>query len=466
MNLLLKTAFRNIFRNTRRSLMTISAIAVGAMSMLLFGEFVNYIVLGLQTNAVKQGGHVALFRNGYFKYGSGNPSAYGIPDYSSVISLLSQDPLLKSRIAVITPTINLFGIAGNFDADVSKTFFGVGLVPLDYRQMQKWDEYDMGRGYPRSETGLVDDDITRGFVGAGVGRILGLCKPLHLTDCPSKQPPIISGSPSLNRDFSSLTGRDKDLTSRDQNSTLPRLDLLAGTTAGAPNVVSLYVDRAVPLGVKELDDSFIGMHFNLAQQLLFGRSEHQAISIVLQFHNTEEMSPARARIEQLIREKRLDLEVRDLLELQPFYKQVVSMFGSIFSFIAAIMGVIVLFMVINTMSMSVMERTQEIGTLRALGVKRKGIRLQFLIEGLIIGVLGATAGILLGSAAAEIINHAGLTWLPPGQAAPVPLNVLTNRSGGLMFGIWLGLCLMAALASFIPANRAARMKVVDALGHV
>ncbi|MFX8354967.1 FtsX-like permease family protein, partial [Acinetobacter baumannii] len=69
------------------------------------------------------------------------------------------------------------------------------------------------------------------------------------------------------------------------------------------------------------------------------------------------------------------------------------MFGTIFGFIAVIMGVIVLFTIANTMSMSVMERINEIGTLRALGQRRSGVRRQFLAEGFLLGLFGATLGV-------------------------------------------------------------------------
>ena len=79
--MLFKIALRNILRNRRRSAMTGSAIAVGALAMLLFGGFTNYIFTGFQTGVVQRIGHLTVFRNGYFLYGAGNPAAYGIDDY-------------------------------------------------------------------------------------------------------------------------------------------------------------------------------------------------------------------------------------------------------------------------------------------------------------------------------------------------------------------------------------------------
>jgi putative ABC transport system permease protein len=130
------------------------------------------------------------------------------------------------------------------------------------------------------------------------------------------------------------------------------------------------------------------------------------------------------------------------------------------------MGVIVLFTVVNTMGTSVVERTNEIGTARAMGVRRSGIRLQFVVEGAILGAFGATLGVGLGQLLAVLFNRTGATWTPPGQAAPVPLEVMTAEVGGLLVGAWFGLVVMATIAAAVPANRAARLKVVDALRHV
>jgi putative ABC transport system permease protein len=462
-------AARNITRNHRRSLMTISAIAVGTMSMMLFGEFVSQIFVTLETQNVVRSGHIALFRSGYYQYGAGNPAAYGIHDYQSVAHLIGEDPVLKPMINVVTPTINLFGIAGNFDAEASKTFVGLGVRPADYNRMHRWDEHNLKLASSAADEPLNEINETHGFIGTGLARILGLCEPLKMGDCPRQkggdQVTTIMQSGELNRDFSSLA-EDKQTDSEAEKETAPRLDLLAATANGAPNVVNFYVDKAIKQGVKEYDDAFVIMNFKLAQQLLYGRGEKKAVSIVLQLHRTKDIPDARARLEMLIKEKGLDLETRELTELQPFYKQAVGMFLAIFSFISIVMAVIVLFTVVNTMSMSVMERTHEIGTLRAMGVKKKGIALQFVLEGILLGLIGATVGIIIGSVAGEFINHAGLTWNPPGQAYLTPFLVRTRGVAHLVFGIWIGLGLMSTIAAWIPAHRAAQMKIVDALGHI
>jgi putative ABC transport system permease protein len=462
--MLFKIAVRNIFRNRRRSAVTGSAVAVGAAALLVFGAFQAYVFAGLQTGIVQRSGHLTVFRDGYFLFGAGNPAAYGIDDYPGVMKLIAGDPGLQPLINVMTPTLSLFGIAGNFEGgnDAAKTFFGIGVVPSDSDRMRQWNEFGAGKPYVPDHK-LADDDPTRGFVGIGLARILGLCTRLEIANCPAPPAAPSDTIASTGEDFSDLTRQD--LQSAPANK-LPRLDLLGATAGGAPNVLSLYVSGAESQPARELDDSFVGMHLALAQQLLYGRGEHKVTGIVLQLHHSADLELARARLAALFKAHALALDVRDFTELQPLFKQVVGFFGAIFLFIAIIMGVIVLFTVVNTMTMTVMERTNEIGTTRAMGVRRAGIRRQFLLEGWLLGAIGASIGVAVAFAIALAVNQAGLTWTPPGNVAPVPLRLDLIGRWPLIGGTWAGLVLIATLAALFPANRAARLPVVDALRHV
>jgi putative ABC transport system permease protein len=469
MKLLLKIAFRNMLRNLRRSLMTGSAVAAGALALLLFGGFAAYIFAGLETNNVQRIGHLTVFRAGYFLLGAGNPAAYGIDHYRDVIALIERDPVVGPMINVITPTQSLVGIAGNFSGSVeaSKTFLGTGLIPSNRERMRQWDEFRASAGYVPDRR-MSDDDPSGGEIGVGLARVLGLCGPLGLHGCPALPAArSFSGETTgaAQRDLTDLAARDLAAGAQGSNPT-PQIDLLAATAGGAPNVVQLAVGGAEPQGVKELDDNFVAMPLGLAQQLVYGRGEHKATGIVLQLHRSEDLPAAHARLTTLFRQKHLDLEVRDFGELSPFYGQVKNMFSAIFLFIALVMGVIVLFAVVNTMTMNVMERTNEVGTIRALGVRRAGIRSQFTVEGVLIGAIGATVGAVLALAIAALVNDAGLTWIPPGNATAVPLRLDVAGRAALVGGAWLGLAIVTTLAALLPANRAARLPVVDALRHV
>jgi putative ABC transport system permease protein len=469
MSLLFKIVLRSILRNRRRSIMTGSAVAAGSLALLLFGGFTSYIFAGLETGNVQRSGHLTVFHSGYFLFGDGNPGAYGISQYRDVMRLIHDDPVLRPMINVLTPTQSVVGIAGNFSGsvDASKTFLGVGVVPSDRDRMREWDPYATGAIHA-PDARMADNEENTGLLGFGMARVLGLCGPLRLQGCPAVPDTQVNRDPaasSVNTDVLDLASRDTGArtgATRD----VPQIQLLAATAGGAPNVVSLTVAGVERQGVRELDDNYVIMDLPLAQQLAYGRGEHKVTGIVLQLERTSQMPAARTRLAALIRQHRLPLEIRDFGELNPFYGQVVNLFSGIFLFIALVMGMIVLFAVVNTMTMNVMERTNEIGTTRALGVRRQGIRRQFLMEGMLIGACGAATGSILAIVVSIAVNRAGLTWVPPGNANPVPLRVDVLGEPALIIGAWVGLVLVATLAALLPANRAARLSVVDALRHV
>jgi putative ABC transport system permease protein len=461
--MMFKIAFRSIFRNARRSLATALTIAVGATALLIFAGYALYDIYILQTVAVERGGHLTVFSKGYLDFGSGDPAIWGIGDYPRIIRLIKADPVLSRLIAVVTPVQYLGGIAENPATGSSRTFFATGFVPADQERMHQWNEYGVGANLENTDLGT--DDPSRGVIGFGFARYLGLCKTLHLKGCPAPEnaPTTDNGDvASLPRqDFSALTGP-----SRQQAAAGPRIDLMAATAGGAPNIVAMQIARVEKQGAKEMDDGYVVMNIALAQELVYGRGKRKVTGVILQLHRTKDIAEARARLSSLIAAHDLNLEVHDYREINGYYGQTVSFFRSMFSFIATLITVVVLFMVSNTMSMNVIERTDEIGITRALGMRRGRIRRQFLLEGSMLGLLGASLGIVLAFIAAALINHAGLTWTPPGDAKPIPLKLDMLGAIAIVAAVWLLLIAVATVAALLPANRAGRMPIVDALRHV
>jgi putative ABC transport system permease protein len=317
----------------------------------------------------------------------------------------------------------------------------------------------------RKPLALTGTSPESAVVGIGVARVLQLCAPLKVENCPQpslKQEAEVKAAPD---DITALSALEKSDAPAGSDT---RIEMLAASVKGAPNVAGLNVVKAETQGMKEYDDIYIGLHLAQAQKLIYGGAPPQATAIVLQLQHTSQMAAARARLEQLLATSFKDsaLEINDFAKLNPLYGQSIAMFSTIFSFIALLIGSIVLFTVGNTMSMAVVERTVEIGTLRAMGLRRGGIRRLFVCEGLLLGVIGATLGVLISIGLSVVINHSGLTWTPPGYVVAVPLNIYVWGENGLIIGCALGLILVAVLSALWPANRAAKMPVVDALRHV
>ena len=297
--MMLKIAVRSILRNMRRTAATVLTIAIGAASLLVFGAFMLFAIYGLQTATVQDYGHLAVYRTGYFTFGSGNPAAWGISNYSEVLASLKTDSELASLIDVVTPIQVISGIIANGSGDSTKTLFGVGFVPSDRDRMKQWDEYGTG-SLGRKHSGLTDSDPTQGIIGTGLARILGLCNRLHVAECPEPvAPPMVTADLSStgvsNEDFSSLpesSAAEADDDEQDQHT----VQLLGATVGGAPNVVRLSVHRAEYQGVKEVDDSYVGVHTFLSRSGWYtgARSTQGGLRVWLYYSVAPTRSPQHA----------------------------------------------------------------------------------------------------------------------------------------------------------------------------
>jgi putative ABC transport system permease protein len=469
MNALL-IALRNLQRNRRRTGATLLAMVLGMVAVLLFGGYVRDLVLGMQTDYVSRSGHLQIQQRGYHLYGSGNPLAYGIERYDEVIAAVAADPVLKPMLLVATPSLQFGAIAGNFAAGVSRTVQVSGTVVEDMVRMLEWNDYALPEfRRPYTLTGTRPDAAV---IGTGVARVLHLCKPLQVADCGSEPATPLApaaAAAALPDDIASLAaGAAPAATPAAASAAAPRIELLAAGAKGAPNVGSVEVVRAEFQGVKEVDDVHVAMHLPQAQKLIFGQGAPRVTAISLQLRHTAQMPAAQARLDELLR-TRLDgrsLEVLDYETLNPFYGQTLAMFNSIFGFIAVLIGAVVLFTIGNTMSMAVIERTVEIGTVRAIGLRRRGIVQTFLLEAVVLGLIGAVVGVLLALLIAAVINRMGLGWLPPGWVEPVPLTVRVAGETVMIIGSAATLVVVAAVSALTPAIRASRLNIVDALRHV
>ena len=472
MNRILSLAQRNLRRNRRRSLATLLAMAVGLGAVLVFGGYARHAMDAMQTGYVQMHGHLQIQRQGYFVNGSGNPAAYGISGYRALMEKVQADPVLAPMIAVVTPKLELGGVAGHFASGQSTQVAAVGLDAQGHARLRQWDDYDSASYSP--ELALLGAPPDAVILGIGVARRLQLCAPLGLSGCsaPADAPAAAAAAaPALPNDLAALAQQDAPpvmpAAAGSGGGERTRVEMLSATLQGAPNVVRLQVLRAENFGLKEFDDRFAVMHLAQAQKLVYGSGEPQVTAILVQLRHTAQMPAARARLAELLGPAGAGqpLELIDFETLAPIYGQSLQFFDSVFGFMASLIGVIVLFTVGNTMSSAVLERTTEIGTLRAIGQRRSGIRRLFLAEGLLLGALGAVLGVAAAMMAAAMINRAGLSWTPPGYVYAYPLKVHVWGAWRLLLGTGLGLLTVAALSAAWPAHRAARMRIVEALRH-
>ncbi|GAB1388496.1 FtsX-like permease family protein [Rubrivivax sp.] len=482
-------AARNLLRNRRRSLATLLAMVVGLTAVLLFGGYRSNILYGLQTGFVQFSGHLQIQRHGYYLDGGDNPLGYGIADYARLVAAIRSDPVLAPRVRVIAPSLQLGGIAQHPGSGRTRSVMASGIVAAEYNRMLQWNEHDVvNYARPLALEGAPEDAAV---VGTGVARKLGLCDTLAVPDCGSRSPgPGPSGSPSgsasvpaapsdggeaLPDDLAALAAQTVRETAGGPGAAAQgsgraerRLELLAATAKGAPNVVALQAVGWVNLGFKAADDVYLAMHLAQAQRLLYGREPPQVTAITVQLHRMADMPMARERLQALIDSPAAGgqaLQLLDYRELNPIFDQTDEFMASMFGFVTLLIGVIVLFTIANTMGTAVVERTVEIGTLRAMGMRRSGIAALFLREALLLALAGVVVGLLLTFVLAWLINHSGWAWTPPGYSYAYLVLVRIWRDPPLLAGAIVGMLLVTLVSAWWPARRAARLDIVEALRH-
>ena len=244
----------------------------------------------------------------------------------------------------------------------------------------------------------------------------------------------------------------------------PAVELLSQPPSGGmANMVSAQVRKLSTRALEDLDNRLVFIPLPLASSLLFPGEEPRATSILLLLKDARDLPPVEARLAELSRQGKLRLEWRNCWELNPNTVRSIRMMDMFFLFAFCIISVVLVFTIYNTMMMSVMERVREIGAVRAMGLTRSDIIRLFTAEGLLLGFAGGVLGLLLAIGISGIINRAEILYIPPMVTMYAKLQVLVTEAPAVMAASFAGCLLVALLGAFLPARRASRMPVVEAL---
>jgi ABC-type transport system, involved in lipoprotein release, permease component len=155
-------------------------------------------------------------------------------------------------------------------------------------------------------------------------------------------------------------------------------------------------------------------------------------------------------------------EMRTWFELSDFYRKTVTLMSRQMLVVAVLIALILVLGIANLLTMSTLERTGEIGTMLALGTSRSSVLRMHFLEGLLLGVVGAIAGLAIGALLAAVISWIGIPMPPPpGRDTGYRAEILLSLPVFLN-AIALALA-SAAVAGAYPAWKASRMPIVDAL---
>ncbi|MGN0951136.1 MAG: ABC transporter permease [Mitsuokella sp.] len=204
-------------------------------------------------------------------------------------------------------------------------------------------------------------------------------------------------------------------------------------------------------------DDMIYVPITTAMERMLGITYVQSINV--QVSDATKMDQVQENIETLLRQrhhltagnKEDDFTVRNLTSLMETVSQSTSMLTLLLGAIAGISLLVGGIGIMNIMMVSVTERTREIGIRKALGATFMNIMTQFLIESMVIGVIGGLIGILVGIGASQLISKFG-NFTTVITATPIIVSFVFSVGIGLFFGIY-------------PARKAAKLDPIEALRY-
>lgn len=404
-----KMAWRNMWRNWRRTAIALTAIVLGLILLLLLNGVIQGSDQGIYGNAVRlYGGNVQVHAPGYRLKVSRMP-LLPLADAGAVVAAAQADPL----VVMAAQRINTGGLVSTREGSLGVKITAIQPSVEGPHSLQA-ENISAGRF-------LLDEDTDAVLIGQGLATELGVTAGDRLT----------------------LVGRSKQETMRQRTMT----------------VVGVY-----DLGMAEAEKGMVYITLPEAQSLYNLRDQVTEVAILLQKVGQE------ATVMPALAAALPGYEVDSWTTLHPEIAETIATKGVYTTIIGLVVLGIASIGILNLMLMAVFERTREMGVLAALGMKGRQVMWLFLLEGVLIGAVGAVLGCAAGYGLVALLGQIGIdfgfasdmgevTALMGTRLYPVvsPANVVLSG---------LAVMIIAATASFYPAWQASRKEPATALHHI
>lgn len=401
-----RLALRNLFRHRVRSAIALSAIVFGVSASMVSSGFIDWIFVNLREATIRSRlGHIQVTRPDYFRSGTADPFSYLLPAGTAEMAGIAATP----HLTVLAPRLAFGGLASHGETTVS--FLGEGVDPEKEVAVSQMLAITHGKNLSsRDPHGVILGEGLAGNMGVSVG---------------------------------------------------DTVVLLASTASGGMNAVEAQVRGLFSTYTKGFDDAALRLPLPLAHELLRVEGAH---TWVLLLDDTARTDPLLRQLRSRFGSADSNLAFRPWYEMADFYTKTVKLFSRQMGVVNLIIGFIVVLSISNTLTKSVLERTGEIGTLMATGSTRGSIRRLFVVEGLVLGIIGGAAGIAAGLVIARTISAIGIPMPPPpGSNRGYTAEILVTTAASTR--AFIAAVATALLASLHPAWKASRLAIVDALRH-
>jgi putative ABC transport system permease protein len=398
-------AVKEVSRRKRRSGTAVIAIAFGLAALLLSAGFIEWIFWAMREGTIRGGlGHLQITRPGYQEAGMSDPLAYLVPDPSERAGTV--EVLRHLRVETLAGRMTFYGLISREEATLS--FQAEGVMADREALLSRSVQVLAGRELSN------DPGAREVLLGEGLAQNLGA----QVGDT---------------------------------------VVLLANGQSGGVNAVEATVVGLFGTDSKAYDDVAARLPLGLAHALL---RVSGATRWIVTLSDTDDTGPAVEALRETLPAG--EFAVTPWWNLADFYNKTVVLFSKQVKVLKLIVLLVVVLTISNTLTISVIERTTEIGTALALGRSQRDILRGFLVEGGVLGLAGAIVGLAIGLSTALAISEIGIPMPPPPGMSRGYVGEIRITSSLLAEGTLLAL-LSALLGALVPAWRASRMTIVDAI---
>ncbi|MDH5598441.1 MAG: FtsX-like permease family protein [Cyclobacteriaceae bacterium] len=404
--MLLKLSYKNIWRNRVRSLVLITSIALGMWAGVFVMGFYNGIIEQRIDNVIEK--EVSHFQFHVAEYKEDNLVKYYIPDGLELIEEIRKD----EQVSAIAGRLISMGMIGS-----ARTSSGIkinGIIPEDEALVIH-----------------INDNIVEG----------------NYFEEPKRNPILIS---TKTAEKLNVKLRSKVV--------LTFQDLHGNITSGAFRVVGLYKSTN---GMYDELNVFVKQ--NDLRKLIGSEAEVHEIAVKLKEHEYLTSSLDKYKSEHP------DLLIESWMQLSPGMEYMVDSMDSVLYIILWIIMLALLFGIVNTMLMAVLERTREIGMLMAIGMNRLRVFGMVMLETTFIMLIGGPLGIFLAYSTVTYFGHVGIDLGIIGQAmeqmgyATVIYPTLESEH---YYNVIFQVVIVAIIGSLYPAKKALKLNPIEAIRKI
>ncbi len=401
---------RNLLRNPKRSLITLLGIVVAACCTLLVYGFTQFTFDGLAEKFAFSGnGHLQIAQAKWFSSESPERFRVGKGRLLELQKKISADQELSRLISVFSLKRKISGVVGT--SLKSEIFMGTGVDALAYEDLDTWNR-------------LVKGDSLSQHAESGV--ILG-----------------------------------KTLAERLEVKPGDLVSLLVSSDRGRTNAIELNVAGIQETGSKQLDAVALTIPISQVEKVM---ESNEVDSLVIGLHDTRLTTQAFEKLKKIVGNNLgTDLEIKTWEQVAEYYQGVKSIYTRIFGLILVFLVSVTVLAVANTLQMSIHERIEEVGILRALGMVPADILKLFTFEGLVFGLLGSFIGALFAVGISLIVSFLGGIPMPPPPGATQGYNLLfsIDSKGCLLVSALIIFC--TSVTAFLSSWSVSKIEIATAL---